>query len=471
MDNLEYYYKIMNHIDAVYTILISAFCCAVWTKPFLDHRKKAWMAGGAYAVTMLTLNYMPLHINNMLAYTIGMLMVFLVMILLDREYLLQKLFLVITFFCLRWQAFRITIYINNEIDNFIYHFCTPKNNISWFLYYIFLTVICYDIFNFILLYKAVKCILWSYGRKREPMDSREFILLSVPSLLGAVSYGVIRYYDHIYQRDVGKSIYTIYGSRDFIMILFTLLSFAVILATTYVFRQWKTKQEEDRQREIFSAQMADLQNHISEMEQLYRDMRGLRHDIGNHLMTLKQLYENGEYNAAKQYTDRLNEEMTAAPLGIDSQNPVTDVILSGKKKEMEEKGIDFSCDFHYPMTEAVDSFDISIILNNALSNAIEAIQREKAFSSETAHVSLLSSRRKNMYIIEVSNSCRGNLETDSESGLPRTSKTGEGHGLGLISIRHAARKYLGDIEIGKEFCDGEERCVLRVMLQIPETGQ
>ena len=43
------------------------------------------------------------------------------------------------------------------------------------------------------------------------------------------------------------------------------------------------------------------------------------------------------------------------------------------------------------------------------------------------------------------------------------------YGFGLASIRHAARKYLGDIEIRKEICEGEECCVLRVMLQIPET--
>lgn len=300
------------------------------------------------------------------------------------------------------------------------------------------------------------------------MDGREFLLLSMPSLLGVVSYGVIRYYTYIYQRDVGKSVYSLYGSHDLIMSLFTILSFAVILVTTYVFRQWKTKQEEDRQREIFSAQMADLQSHINEMEQLYRDMRSLRHDMGNHLITLKQLYDRGEYNEAEKYADQLKDEITKNSFDVNSGNPVTDVILSSRKKEMEEKGIAFFSDFHYPLTEFVNSFDISIILNNALSNAIEAIERERPLSDKAAHISLLSSRRKNMYIIEVSNSFTGNLEIDPASGLPRSSKIDESHGFGLSAIRHAARKYLGDLDIGKEIQEGEERCVLRVMLQIPE---
>ena len=280
---------------------------------------------------------------------------------------------------------------------------------------------------------------------------------------------MIRYYSYIYERDTGgKSFFDLFGSHDLILLLFTLLSFAAILVTTYVFRQWKNQQEEDIQREIFSAQITDLQNHISEVERLYRDLRSLRHDMGNHLMTLEQLYDSGEYEAAEQYAETLRKEIQNASGDIASGNPVTDVILSSKKKEMEEKGIIFSCDFHYPMTESVNSFDISIILNNALSNAIEAIEREKSDSDRIAHISLSSNCRKNMYIIEVTNSFTGTLETDPISGLPRSSKSEEGHGFGLVGIRHVARKYLGDIEISKEICEGEERCVLRVMLQITE---
>lgn len=468
MEKIELYYRILSVFDDILTIMTTAYCCVVWTRPFLSHRKKAWFVGGAYAVSMLIFNFMPLHISAMLSYILGAAVVFLMMCIIDRVYIAQKLFLAITFFCLRWQALRIVVYIFNEIDSVLMRsLFTTTNDMFWLLYDVLISYLGYNLFGFFLLYGATKCILWSYGRGREPMSSREFLLLSIPSLSGAVSYGVIRYYSYIYERDAGKSIYDLLVSHDLILSLFTLLSFAVILVTTYVFRQWKSQQEEDRQREIFSAQMADLKNHINEVEQLYRDMRSLRHDMGNHLMTLKQLYDMGEYDEAQQYTDRLNKEITKASHDINSGNPVTDIILSGKKMEMEEKGIAFFCDFHYPVTESIDSFDVSIILNNALSNAIEAIERENLKENE-AHVSLISTRRKNMYIIEIANSYRGRLDTDPKSGLPRTCKPGEGHGFGLANIRHVARKYLGDIEIGKEVYDGRECCVLHVMLQIPK---
>ncbi|MDE7198355.1 MAG: hypothetical protein K2O15_05665, partial [Lachnospiraceae bacterium] len=370
MNRIELCYSIFSVFDNVFNILIYSYFCMVWTRPFLDHKRKAWITGGAYAATMLALDFMPWYINPMLAYMTGTLAVFFVMCLTDRTYFTQKFFIAITFFCLRWQAPRIVVYINNEIDGTIYRFLSPENDIFWFFWYIFVTFIGYDLLMFLLLYGAVKGILWSYGRGREHMDGREFLLLIMPPLSGVVSYGVIRYYDYIYERDTGKSIYTLYGSHDLIMLLFTLLSFAVILVTTYVFRLWKTKQEEDRQREIFYTQMVDLQNHISETERLYRDLRSLRHDMGNHLMTLEQLYSKGEYETAEQYAGTLRTKIQDISGDISSGNPVTDVILSGRKKEMEEKDIHFSCDFHYPVTDAVNSFDISIILNNALSNAI-----------------------------------------------------------------------------------------------------
>ncbi len=464
---MERYYEIISDVNDILDILIVSYCCVVWIKPFLDRKEKAWLAGGAYAVTMAILDFMPYYINAMLAYGIGTLAIFLVICLTDREYIAQKVFLVITFFCLRWQAPRIFLYISIETDLIIYRLFATASETFW-LYKTIFQMILQNILMFFILYGAVKCILWSYGRKREHLDSKELLLLSILSVAGVVFYGVLRYYNYIYDRDTGKNLYDLHGSFTLIMLLYTLFCFAIILVMTYVFRQWKTEQEEDRQREIFSTQMTDLQNHISEVERLYQDLRNLRHDMENHLMTLESLYSGGEYAEAEQYAGTLRKEMQDMPGDIASGNPVTDVILSSRKKEMEEKGIAFACDFHYPMTESVNSFDISIILNNALSNAIEATEREHIFSDRTLHISVASRRRKNMYIIEVTNSYTGNLEIDAASGLPRTSKSGDSHGFGLTSIRHVARKYFGDIEIGKEIYEGENRCVLRVMLQITE---
>ena len=122
-----------------------------------------------------------------------------------------------------------------------------------------------------------------------------------------------------------------------------------------------------------------------------------------------------------------------------------------------EKGISFCCEFHYPAQTNVDAFDVSIILNNALNNAIEA-----ADECENPFVLIKSYRTRNAWMIEIRNSIMWERVVDEESGLPTTTKKEAGHGFGLISIRKVAQKYNGDIDIsqeGKEF-------VLNVMLMI-----
>ena len=462
MSEMERYYEIVQIIYIIGRTMIPAYFLVCWVSPFLAEKTKTWRVGVAYAGVGFFLELIPIPVNMMFFYSSLVSVAFLVMIQIDREYIAQKVFLVITFFCMRWQMWRMIACVSNEIFWFLAETFPNENEMFWFVEYAIQTGV-EDVLGCLLMYGAVKCMLWAYGRRREHMNVGEFLLLAIPSIFGVVAYGMLRFYNDIYQRDTGQSPWNLYGSYDWIMMLYSVLCFVTLLATVYVFRQWKNEQEADKKREVFSRQIQDLESHITEVERLYRDMRKLRHDMGNHLMTLERLYDRGAYEEAEKYAGELRKEVQDIPLYTASGNPVTDVILSGKKRQMEEKGIAFDCDFHYPQNEKVNAFDISIILQNALSNAIEAVEKEN-----TAHISVTSYFVKNMYMIEVANTYTGELVHDEQSGLPMTSKNGDGHGFGLKNIRQAAHKYFGDMEIGKEMYAGEECCVLRVMLQIAE---
>lgn len=468
----EVYYQLVQACYRVAVALIMSYFYVVWVSPFLVKRKTAWMCGAFYCVIMLILIYIPIEMTNTFAYGTCMMLTFLVTCLADRGNIGQKFFLAITFFCLRWQSLMVKSCVTNEMYLLFYAMAqrVEDNDLFWFEVYVVQSVI-EVLLTFVFMYMAVRLMLWAYGRKRKHMKGSELLILLVPSVSGAFAYEVIQYYSRVYMWDAGKSVYDTYGYHDWLLILYSVVCFVTIFVMTYVFSRWKDEQEQDKQREVFSRQMQDLQSHITEVERLYRDMRNLRHDMGNHLMTLEQLYAQGAYEEAGKYARSLQDGMQDTLLDVASGNPVADVILSGRKKEAEEKGICFRCGFHYPLSNSVNAFDISIILNNALANAIEAAERERAGTMgeiQEPSITVCSYRRKNMYIIEVTNSYRGELTIDETSGLPVTSKDGDGHGFGLASIRHAARKYLGDIEIGKETCAGREMCALRVMLQIME---
>lgn len=478
MDRIELYFEIARNIYSVLLTLIVSFYYMVWVKPFLKERKTAWLCGATYTAVMEIVICIPVSMTNIAAYGLIEMSVFFVMCFFDRENVGQKIFLSVTFFCLRWQSLLIQSSVGNELFLLQYKIknsllgSVNDKNIVWLESYLLQSAL--DILLVIgLMGGSVRLMLWAYGRRREDMRGRELLILLVPSVSGVFTYEVLQYYEKIYERDSGKFVLDIYGYHDWLMVFYSVICFMTIFVMTYVFRQWKNEREEDKQREVFLRQMQDLENHIGEVERLYRSMRSLRHDMGNHLMTLQQLYGSGAYEQAGKYVGTLKREMQNVSLDVASGNPVTDIILSGRKKEMEDKEIRFDCDFHYPGAETVDAFDISIILNNALSNAIEAVEQERTtaidndiLQGDMPHISLISHCVKNMYIIEVSNPYKGELSFDAVNGLPDSSKTGDGHGFGLANIRHAARKYYGDMEIGKEVREGVEYCVLRVMLQL-----
>ncbi|MDE7276648.1 MAG: hypothetical protein K2N98_07325, partial [Lachnospiraceae bacterium] len=378
MNEIERYYEIATVIYQICRTLFTVYCLVFWAKPFLKEKKKTWRVGAAYAAASFFFEWCPFPVNVMFVYICLAFAAFLVMVHIDKEYIAQKAFLAVAFFCVRWQAWRIVACISNEIFWFFVGTFPDKSAMFWFVEYVIQTG-AETIFGGFLMYGAVKCMLWAYGRRREHMNVKEFLLLATPVVFGVFAYGMLRYYHDIYQRDTGQSPWNLYGSYDWLMLLYSVLCFVTILVTTYVFRKWKNEQEEDKKREVFSRQVQDLENHIEEVERLYRDMRKLRHDMGNHLMTLERLYDRGAYEEAEKYAGELRKEVQDVSLYTASGNPVTDVILSGKRRQMEEKGIDFDCDFRYPPSEKINAFDISIILQNALSNAIEAIERENAF--------------------------------------------------------------------------------------------
>lgn len=470
MNEMEQYYEIADHIYTLTTMLMTAYCFVLLIKPFLSRqssvrlqKSRTLLIAAAYICIMLFLHDMPYLINVILAYCIGISGAFLVMCLLDPVCIRQKLFLSVTFFSLRWQAWRIVGQLGLLWRPLYIRLFADKDETFWFRLSI-LDSIRDALTGFFLMYGGVLLFLRIYGKRQEHMEMREFLILLIPSLSGICAYAMILFYYNAYTSVLDQAALFEKIGYEVLILIYAIVSYAATLAMIWLFRQWKREHEEDKRREIFSRQIQDLESHITETEHLYRDMRTLRHDMGNHLVTLKHLYAQGESEAAQAYAATLQEQMQTSPFEITSGNPVTDVILSDRKKETEEKGITFFCDFHYPIDSGINAFDVSIILNNGLANAIEAIERESTVSS-VPRISLCSYRTKNMYVIEMSNTFTGELKTDSQTELPVTTKTGEGHGFGLSSIRHAARKYLGDVEIKKEIIENEECCVLRVMLQ------
>ena len=138
------------------------------------------------------------------------------------------------------------------------------------------------------------------------------------------------------------------GIYNSLALLHYSISIVTIVVMTVIFQSIKTKREEETQNKLLAEQTESIKRHICQIEELYHDIRSIKHDMANHIMTLENLYAGNRQEEAKAYVEDLKEAFSEVQLEIKSGNPVTDVILQERKKEAVKKGIGFECSFHYP---------------------------------------------------------------------------------------------------------------------------
>ncbi len=207
-------------------------------------------------------------------------------------------------------------------------------------------------------------------------------------------------------------------------------------------------------------QVQAIRARIQEAEQFYSRIRRIRHETRGHLNNIKGMLHNGEYACAEDYILRMDESMGGFELTLRTGNPVTDVIVNDKRQQCEDQGIPFRTDFHYPDSGSFDAFDVGIVLQNLLQNALEACEK---VSEGERFISLAGRRKGRFLLIEVKNSFAGDLVFGAD-GLPVTDKKTDVsmHGIGLSSVRRIAEKYMGEMEV----CP--ENQVFRVTVMVQE---
>ncbi len=424
---------------------IRGYCFYRLMKPFM---KRAVCAGLAYFLIMMLLYIVPFHMNYYAAYVIGSFIVFGLVCLTDRRNYRQKAFLVAMFSSMNWLSMTMAEILYDNLYAFAENtdYMKSHTEIMWIALYAGVCMV-YLLLEFSFMIIGVRQVLKTYRNKSVDMTAKELIMLLIPSLMGMIAYRIIRNYRMFYLLEGGEN-RVLY---DVLIVLFCAVSIISIVVVIVLYQDIKAKQEENRQAESLAIQIGNIRRHIGQVEDLYQGIRGVRHDMTNHILTLERLYEENRVKEAIAYGTELKTTLAGMSGEMASGNAVTDVILQEQKREAEKLQISFRSEFYYPKDTAINAFDISVILNNALQNAIEYAQQSK-----TPYLSIRSYHRNNAYMIEVCNSFDGELQWDTESGLPVTSKEkADGHGYGLLNIRRVARKYSGDIAIDVkdgEFC-------------------
>ena len=191
-------------------------------------------------------------------------------------------------------------------------------------------------------------------------------------------------------------------------------------------------------RQIDEYQSELVQTHYAEVENMYRQMRGWRHDYRNHIQTMKAYAAKGDLEALRRYLDELDDDLTTLDMVIKTGNPMTDAILNSKISLARSKQVQVVADAHIPVKLRLPELDLCCILGNLFDNAIEACCDLPA-EQRIIHLQLRKQYRSLFYRLE-------NPYSDTSRGI----RIGEHHGYGLKNINRIVQENHGDFYTKKK---------------------
>ncbi|MCM1055699.1 MAG: ATP-binding protein [Bacteroides sp.] len=190
----------------------------------------------------------------------------------------------------------------------------------------------------------------------------------------------------------------------------------------------------DKRIERFQSELIEKQ--VREIQNMYRQIRGWRHDYRNHIQNMKTQLSNGKHKELGAYLDQLAEDLDTVDTVIKTGNVMADAILNSKLNVAEKLNIKINVKANIPEKLLISDVELCSVLGNMLDNAIEACA---GLPEEERFLRVYIGRLKGQLYLSVQNSAG---KVRKEKGLYLSTKEGE-HGYGLFRIDRVAKKYGG----------------------------
>ncbi len=182
-------------------------------------------------------------------------------------------------------------------------------------------------------------------------------------------------------------------------------------------------------RRIAEYQSDLLAVHYAEVENMYRQTRGWRHDYRNHIQVLKGYAEQGDLEALNRYLKELAIDLNTVDTVLKTGNRMTDVILNSKISLAKSRNITVKADAHVPVALTTTEIDLCIILGNLFDNAIEACMQ---LPEEERLIRVYMDMKNTQLYMSFTNTTA--LKKQKKVGRRFLSTKGAGHGYGLVRI-------------------------------------
>lgn len=191
----------------------------------------------------------------------------------------------------------------------------------------------------------------------------------------------------------------------------------------------------DRRMTAYQNDLAE--KHYEEVESMYRQMRGWRHDYKHHIQTMKAHLALKQYEELDDYLNELDTDLTAVDTVLKTGNVRIDAVLNSKLAVARQRGIRVNAKAVVPRQLKINEVDLCVVIGNLLDNAMEGCH---GVTPEKQFIRIYLEVLKEQLYIYVSNSMADNIQR--KEGQYLSTKQGN-HGFGLMRIDRIVGKYNG----------------------------
>lgn len=269
------------------------------------------------------------------------------------------------------------------------------------------------------------------------------VLALIPCSLMVLSVALAAYPVHFTENPTG--VFFIYLLGAVIVIIY----FSVF---QYLFMQYRF-QAAKQNMELLEFQVENLKEKMTQDAAAAEQSRIDKHDTRHRFQTIAHLLENEKTSEALDYiTQYVSQTQTDPPVSY-CKDVLLNATLSSYFGQAKKAGITLEAYLSIPDTLPVDSGEFSIVIANALENAIKACC---SFPKEQ-RIIVCRCIHKPKLMLEISNPCSDGIAF-SEDGIPLSKE--QEHGIGTRSILAFCKKY----DAFCSFCVENNQFVLKVVL-------
>jgi two-component system, LytTR family, sensor histidine kinase AgrC len=225
-----------------------------------------------------------------------------------------------------------------------------------------------------------------------------------------------------------------YGS----LLLFIIIM-AVLISSFLTVKNVSKKSKSNKQYEM-------VRDSLIQVEKLNNTLRGQRHDFMNHLQVVYGLMEMEEYIEARDYIEKVFNDIQKVSSVLKTGNPAINALLQAKLLYCEKRNIKLELFITTRLVALkIPSWEFCRILGNLIDNSIYALREKEHDKFIELH---LSEDIKNYYFKIKNNGPQIPAtvkEMIFEPGF--TTKGSEGEGMGLAISKEILEEYGGSIMV------------------------